>query len=596
MPPMRDQVCVRDVIDLFRMRRLVEQIYGQEAAPEIMSRLDSLLRAHQAGLSNHGARALSEQDAMLITYPDQLHRDGTTPLAALDEFAGKHLDGLINCIHLLPFFPSSSDDGFSVMDYRAVDPKLGGWGDVERLAANRRLMFDAVLNHASVQGMWFKAFLRDESPYRDYFVTVKGNPDLSKVTRPRTTSLLTPFSTARGRRAVWTTFSADQADLDYANPDVLLEMLDLILFYVARGADFIRLDAVAYVWKTIGTECIHRPQAHMIVGLIRSMLDAIAPHVILLTETNVPHAQNIRYLGNGTSEAHLVYNFSLPPLLLHAFLTSTAESLTRWAADLHLPEGNVGFINVLATHDGIGLNGARGPLRESQVVDLVRRIELAGGRVSRAMRPDGSEVPYEINANYMDALDAIDDDSDPRHALSRFLTAHAILLAFKGLPGIYFHSLIGSRGWEEGLTRTGRARSVNREKLDLDLVEVELSDPASLRFKTYAGMKHLLLARRGCPGFAPNARQEILDAGPGLFVILRTPAFARDQILCIHNVTSRSQAFPCRAWDAPVQAGSGVQDVLGAGRMEWEGHGTLRLEPYQSLWLRICERQERAVS
>ena len=160
---------------------------------------------------------------------------------------------MVDDIHLLPFYPYSSDDGFSVIDYKQVNPALGTWDDVARVGQNFHLMFDGVINHISAQSAWFKAFLQDDPKYRDYFIVVEGEPDLSQVVRPRTLPLLTEFTTPSGAKKVWTTFSADQIDLNYANPEVLLDIIDVLLFYVAHGAELIRLDAIAYLWKEIGT-------------------------------------------------------------------------------------------------------------------------------------------------------------------------------------------------------------------------------------------------------------------------------------------------------------------------------------------------------
>ncbi len=188
-------------------------------------------------------------------------------------------------------------------------------------------MFDAVINHISQHSRWFQGYLSGQEPYTDYFVEVDPAADLSDVVRPRTLPLLTPVETADGTKHVWTTFSADQIDLNYASPDLLLEVLDVLLTYVQQGAQLIRLDAIGFMWKEIGTTCIHLPQAHSLIKLMRAALDEAAPETLLVTETNVPHAENISYFGDGYDEAQMVYNFTLPPLTLHAFLTGDASAL-----------------------------------------------------------------------------------------------------------------------------------------------------------------------------------------------------------------------------------------------------------------------------
>src|SRR5215471_1818247 len=376
-------------------------LYGATAAEFLVPRVLDLVHAHTsdatAATAPELARApsgsrelpLTQRDALLITYGDQVSEPGVAPLATLGEFLEEHAAGAVSGVHVLPFYPSSSDDGFSVIDYRAVDPALGTWDDVCRLGRRFDLMFDAVLNHVSAHSEWFQAFLRDDPRYRDWFIAVSGSPDLSQVVRPRALPLLTPFATAAGEKRVWTTFSADQIDVNVHEPEALLALIDVLLLYVARGARFIRLDAIAYLWKEIGTSCIHLPQTHRIIQLMRDVLDLAAPGVMLITETNVPHRDNVSYFGDGSDEAQLVYNFALPPLVLHTIATGSATALTRWAATLDPPSDGVTFFNFLASHDGIGVNPVRGILGESEIDALVARARAHGGYVSYKDNPDG---------------------------------------------------------------------------------------------------------------------------------------------------------------------------------------------------------------
>lgn len=497
---------------------------------------------------------------MLIVYADQVGENGRLPLQSLAEFCDEKCQGVVSGVHILPFYPSSSDDGFSVMDYCAVDPALGSWQDVERIGGSFRLMVDCVLNHSSVQGEWFQAFQRGEAPYRDYFLTVDGSPDLTRVVRPRAAPLLTDFRTASGTHRVWTTFSPDQADLDFHNPDVLLEMIDILLTYAQRGVRFIRLDAVAYLWKEIGTSCINLPQTHAIVQLFRAVLDQVAPHVRLITETNVPQVDNLSYFGDGRDEAQLVYNFALPPLVLHSFRTGDSSILSSWASTLALPSDRTTFFNFLASHDGIGLNPVRGILSSPDIDALVEQALDHGGLISYKQDPDGLQSPYELNINYFDAL------SDPLAAeplelqVSRFMAAQALMLSLRGVPGIYFHSLFGSRNWKEGVPLKKSNRAINREKLDRLALEHDLADPASLRSQVFSRYCDLLALRSSSSAFHPHGSQKILDVGSGVFAVLRSSPDSRHQALCLQNITAQTRK---------ASLPSGVQV----------------LEPYQKLWL-----------
>jgi sucrose phosphorylase len=517
-------------------------VYGESAAAETLPRLEALLEAYADRLTTPTSRyRWSERDAVLITYADNLRRPGERPLQTLTALLGAVTGDAVNAVHLLPFFPSTSDDGFSVADYLAVDPACGTWADVERLAGRTRLMFDAVVNHMSASHAWFQGFLAGDPRYASYAITESPETDLSQVVRPRTSPLLTRFETARGGEHVWTTFSADQIDLNYANPAVLLDMIRVLLEYVHRGADILRLDAVTYLWKQAGTTSVHLPETHRVIQLIRRVLDALAPQVTIITETNVPHDENVSYFGDGHNEAQLVYNFALPPLVLHSFVSGDATALSTWAATLASPSSDTCFFNFLASHDGIGVRGAEAMLSVPEVQALAARAEAHGGLVGYRSLTDGTAVPYELNVNYFDALSDPASTESVTVQVARFLTAQAIMLAVPGVPGIYLHSLVGSRGWPEGVALTGHNRTTNREKLDGDRLLDELADPGHRRSLVNTGYRSLLDARRVRAAFDPAAPARVVTVDPRLFVIER--GSGSDAVVCVHNVTGEAVPY-----------------------------------------------------
>jgi sucrose phosphorylase len=520
----------------------LNRIYDADLAANVEARLLTLVDSYRGQIPIPPDTSLSERDSILITYGDQVRGPGQLPLQTLTEFCEAHLRDVVSGIHILPFYPWSSDDGFSVKDYRAVDPALGGWRDVERLGHSFRLMFDGVINHASAQGTWFQSFLRDEAPYRDYFLTVEGDPDLSQIVRPRTLPLLTEYQTAAGPRRVWTTFSPDQVDLDFRNPEILLEIFEILLMYAQRGAQFIRLDAIAFLWKQIGTSCLHLPQTHAVIQLLRAVLDDVAPHVRLITETNVPHADNISYFGDGRNEAQLVYNFALPPLVLHTLRTGDATVLSEWARGLDLPSDQTTFFNFLASHDGIGLNPTRGILSPAEIDALVEQTLAHGGLISYKHNADGTQSPYEMNINYFDALSNPTSDEPFETQVGRFMAAQTIMLSLRGVPGIYFHSLFGSRNWQEGVQQTQHNRTINREKLERSALESELVDPNSLRAQVFGRFRQRLVMRAASSTFHPHGGQQILDVDPGVFGVLRTSPDGAQQMTCLQNVTAQAQS------------------------------------------------------
>ncbi len=571
-----------------RIREHLAFLYGADRAPDLMRRLEAILDAFHrrnprlAGNGPARRDRLTEKDAVLITYGDQVTEPGKRPLVTLTEVLERYVADAISVVHLLPFFPYSSDDGFSVIDYTAVNPDLGTWEDVERLGRRFRLMVDAVINHISVRSRWFQEFLKGNPEYADYFITVEEGTDLSMVVRPRALPLLHKFRTAGGEKWVWTTFSADQVDLNYANPEVLLRIIEILLFYVEKGAEIIRLDAIAYLWKKIGTPCIHLEETHRVVKLFRAVLDAVAPHVLLITETNVPHEENVSYFGNGYDEAQLVYQFPLPPLVLHAFHTGDATRLSAWAAGLSTPSDETTFFNFLASHDGIGVRPVEGILTPGEIEALVDRTLAHGGYVSYRANPDGTRSVYELNISYFDAL------SDPKGnepldlQARRFLTSQAVMLSLAGVPGIYVHSLFGSRGDPEAVERTGQKRAINRAKFRREALEQELADPASLRHRVFYPYHHLLRVRAAHPAFHPNGPQEVLSLHPAVFALLRTAPDGSERVLCLHNVSGTE--VEVRLGPKGLPSTEHLRDLIGRKRLD---SGRITLEAYQTIWLGV---------
>jgi sucrose phosphorylase len=575
-------------------------LYGPaEAAslwPRIEMRLGQFRDRMAARAQNPGESRLSQRDAILITYGDQIHEPGRAPLASLAAFGERYLDGVVSAIHLLPFYPYSSDDGFSVINYRRVHPEMGDWPDVERLGERFGLMFDAVINHISRQSAWFQGYLRGEAPYSDYFITVDPSLDLSNVVRPRALPLLTAVETAQGTKHVWTTFSEDQIDLNYACPEVMFEIIDLLLFYAERGARLIRLDAIAYMWKEIGTPCIHLPQVHRAVKLFRDVFVAAAaltgrPEVAMITETNVPHEENISYFGDptpdgtATDEAQLVYQFPLPPLLMHSLLTGNARALSEWTAGLVQPP-NTTFFNFCASHDGVGVMPARGLLTPDEIQALADAALAHGGRVSYKANSDGSQSVYELNISYFDALSDPAADEPLEIQVRRFVVSQAIMLALAGVPGIYVHSLLGSRSWQEGVAETGRNRTINRQKFDRARLETELADPGSLRSQVYTAYRTLLRARAVEPAFDPYGEQRVLDVGAGVFALLRLAPEGGAPVLCLHNVSDQTQTVRLGVSEIGSRLGVWV-DLLTGEEQSGNGAGLVcTLSPYAVRWLK----------
>lgn len=580
------------------IRHQLSFLYG-EGSDLIWLDIDNIIgdfRLRNPGLQS-GKFNLTEKDAVLITYGDQFQNGDHSHLQMLLNFMKQYVGEAVNWIHLLPFFPYSSDDGFSVIDYRKVDSELGNWDDIQQLSREYSLMVDAVINHISKESSWFKGFQSGITPYREYFISIDPTTDLSSVFRPRALPLITPVETDQGMKYVWTTFSEDQIDLDYSNSQVLIEIIKLLLFYVEKGARLIRLDAVGYLWKAEGTSCLNLPQAHSIVKLFRAILNLAAPGTGLITETNVPHEENIRYFGDpeggessqGVSpagdEAHMVYQFSLAPLILHTFLSEDSRILNQWVRTLAVPFRNTAFFNFIASHDGIGVMPAKGLLSESEIQALVDHTLLQGGEVSYKTNSDGSKSVYELNITLFDALSHSSGENQTQD-IRRYIASQVIMLSLAGVPGIYVHSLFGSHNCLSCKAQTGRARSINREKFVLEELITKLNHPGARELVIFEDYKRLLLIRQSQTAFHPAAHQQVIVQGQQLFGLLRVNPNTQSRIICMVNVSSNSQAIEIDLKSLDLADHRTFHDLL--SDQDFTSHNqqlNLDLDGFQCLWL-----------
>ncbi|MEM7217223.1 MAG: alpha-amylase family glycosyl hydrolase [Pseudomonadota bacterium] len=515
-------------------------------------------------------------DAMLILYGDSVRAKDTAPLAALQAFLREHVGDAFGRLHLLPFFPSSSDDGFAVVDYRRVDHALGGWGHIEEIARDYEPMFDLVLNHCSREHLWFADFVSGRDPGRHYFITLSEGSDTSRVVRPRSSPVVTNVPTYAGIRHVWTTFSADQVDLNFANPDVLFEMADILLFYVERGARLVRLDAVAFLWKRLGTSCMSLQETHVVVKILRVLLERLRVAVTLITETNVPHAENISYFGAG-DEAHAVYQFPLAPLMLHSYLFGDATAFSRWGAALEPPPPGCSVMNFIASHDGIGLRPLEGLLPAAAIDRLVGRIHERGGFVAMRDAGGGQERPYELNITLFSAF------GGERSNLPAFIGAHQLLVALQGWPGIYLQALLARPNDLQNVERTGRTRSINRGYLDLDELRAELADDDSISAIALHAITRALRVRAELPALAASVPQAFLQVPAGV-IALRRDAPTGAALWVIASVRDERQRVELATLGMPP--GNYVDRLTGA---VWSLEIEMALPPFATLWLMAAE-------
>ena len=582
-----------------RMSSRLSFLYGETEAKKWMPELERLLRVHHAHKPQQlidqekdfdPSERFTEKDAVLITYGDLLKSEKGKFLSLLHRFIQEYNRGGINTIHILPFFPYSSDRGFAVVDFKAVDPKMGTWESIRAMDADYDLMFDGVLNHCSSGAQMFREWLRGNPIFKDFFIAYDSPDDLTpdqrnKIFRPRTSDILTRFDTIDGPKYVWTTFSQDQIDLNFRNPAVLMQVVESLLFYVRRGANIIRLDAVTYIWAEPGTDCVHLPETHAIVKLIRDIMSVVAPGVALITETNVPHEDNVSYFGNGHDEAHMVYNFALPPLVLHTFYTQDATAISKWAKDLKIDSRAATFFNILDTHDGVGVMGVKGILSKEQIDFLIRKAKEHGAYISYKVTEDKVEEPYEINTTWWSAINRADSNEEVVFQVKRYIASRSILLVLKGVPGLYTHGLFALPNDYELVKATNVRRDVNRGIIDSELLSHALADPDSKRSHLIRISRKIHLNRTKNRAFHPQGDQRVLMISPDVFVVLRVSPEGDRHILTLTNVTDRASSIEIPLSDLGLKE-TQWRDLI--TEKEWTVEGdqlSIMMQPYDVIWL-----------
>ncbi|GIT88131.1 sugar phosphorylase [Roseobacter sp. OBYS 0001] len=567
-----------------RLASLVRQIYPDIDADILSSKIVEAFWPEGTKPRKRGRlpgnNLWTEKDALLITYGNSILDGSHKPLDLLHDFLLRYMKGVVNGVHILPFFPFTSDDGFAVSDFRAVNPQLGDWADINRIGGAFHLMSDLVLNHVSSQGAWFNAYRQGQVPYDRFFFEASPDDDLSAVVRPRTTPLLQKIETVNGPRHVWCTFSHDQIDLDFRNPEVLLEFLRIIRLHVDNGVQIIRLDAVAFLWKEVGSPSIHLPQTHAIVQLMRMLCDYAAETIILLTETNVPKAENLSYFGN-RNEAHAIYNFPLPPLILHAMMSGSARYLRRWQSGMPPAQLGCAYLNFTASHDGIGMRPAEGLLPPQEQAQMIQTVRDIGGLVSMRALPDGGEAPYELNTTFFEATSRTFKGEDDRH-FDRFTCSQTIVMSLEGIPAFYIHSMLATSNDHGQVERRGMNRAINRHRWDYPSLQAQLADPETIHAKVLGALSARLRLRARQSAFHPNATQFTMSLDDRVFGVWRQSLDRFQSVFALHNVSDEVVDIPAASMNL-IDDEDWV-DILSGEKIDVFADA-ITLAPYQCRWI-----------
>ena len=519
---------------------------------------------------------ISEKTSLVISYGDNIYSSQSSSMKIFQKFFQKNLEKLFDTIHFLPFYPSSSDSGFAVKDHYQIDRKIGNWSDLKKISKSKKIMADVVINHASARGLWFKNFLKRKKPGKDYFLTVNSKFNTSKVVRPRDHKLLKKIKIFEKNDYLWRTFSPDQIDLNFKNPSVLLRFIKIIIYLINNGVTIFRLDAIAYLWKQNGTKCINLSQTHEIIKLLRVVTSLLNVQTLIITETNLPEKENLSYFGKN-NEANWVYNFSLPPLLIHAFLFENSSYLNQWSRKLPSTKHGNCYLNFIASHDGIGIRPTEGILNEKTLGSFLKRLKKNGSKFSYRKVQNKSKKVYEANITVFDALRKSDFDPKGLFFLERYVSAHAIMISFEGIPAIYFNSLFGKSNDEAKYIITGNNRDVNRYKWNFNNITTKLRDKKSKQSIFYRNIGALLEIKRKQKAFHPNASRININLGPKIFCFKRISKDKKQSIICMTNLSSKIQTPNFK------KIGS-YRDLLNSN-LKFRGGTSLILKPFQTVWL-----------
>ncbi len=574
-------------LDRLKLHELLKTIYSNNTTEEINFISNQLLQTLDDFSEKSSYEEISDKEkwneshSVLITYADSIYKNGEATLITLRDLLSKHFGSLSKVVHILPFLKSTSDGGFAVSSYDSLEEKFGGWDDLKSISKNHVLMADLVLNHVSSSHIWVQQFIKSQEPGMSNVFSPNQTLDWSNVVRPRSSSLFSQVNTEDGPKHVWTTFGPDQIDLNWHNPKITFEFLNLIINYLSNGIKWLRLDAVGFIWKESGTTCLHLPKAHSIVKVLRILLNNLKEDGVLITETNVPQKENLSYLIPD-DEAHMAYNFPLPPLLLEAIITSRADILNSWISDWPILPKNTTLFNFTASHDGVGLRALEGLMNEQRIKDLLINCEKRGGLVSHRRLSNGEDKPYELNISWWSAMEDSSRDNH-RFQFERFILTQLLVMALKGVPAFYLPALLASENDIKSFSMTGQRRDLNREKFKFENLLSIFNNPESNANKNLKYLRKAMDVRAQSKQFHPCSEMKCLSKGRSDIVVIKRDK-GPESVFAIHNMTENKINYQLNDNDLPelINNNFNMRDFLTSNKYNWKN---ISLDPFQVLWL-----------
>ncbi|MDP2026709.1 amylosucrase [Sulfuriferula sp.] len=525
----------------------------------------------------------------------------------------------INMLHIMPMLdcpPEHSDGGYAVRDFYRIDPRFGTTEDVEALAATLKkrdmlLVLDVVVNHTSNEHEWAQRARQGDKKYQDYFFVFddRETPDIFEETMPEIFPLIAPGNftwDAEMGKWVMTVFHSYQWDLNYRNPAVLIEMIDIILYWANQGADILRLDAVAFLWKKMGSVCQNEREAHLLLQLMKDCCQVTAPGVLFIAEAIVAPSEISKYFGEdaiNAKECEIAYNATLMALLWDAVATKNAALLNQGIKSHPIKLERATWLNYVRCHDDIGLGFDDHDVRLAGYDPAMHRRFLIDYFTGRFPGSPARGLPFGENPKTGDArisgslaslvgLEAALESQDAAaidDAIKTIVLLHGVILSFGGIPLLYYGDAIGALNSLEYLADSSKAadnRWMNRSNFDWNKAK-KRHQTGTVEQRIFSALKKLIVLRKETTAFADMDNRQLLDVDtPNLLVFSRVdPSNSRNRVLVVANFNVEAQTLPS---DALRSNGflqpEAMKDLCTGERIE-VSNDMVALPPLSCLWL-----------
>ncbi len=525
----------------------------------------------------------------------------------------------INLLHIMPILKcprGASDGGYAVSDFRALDERAGTLDDLRSVATDLRkrnmlLTLDVVVNHTSNEHEWATRARAGEKQYQDYFYCFENRdiPDMFEETMPEVFPETSPGNFTWDEdmgKWVMTVFNSYQWDLNYSNPAVFIEIVDIILFWANQGADIVRLDAVAFLWKKIGTTCQNEREAHLILQLLKDCCQVTARGVLFIAEAIVAPVEIAKYFGEDAviaKECEIAYNATLMALLWDAIATHNASLLNIGVRSLPNKLDRATWLNYIRCHDDIGLGFDDNDIRLAGYEPLAHRRFLVDYFTGEYDDSPARGQPFARNAKTGDArisgslasligLGSALDEDDPEGiemAVRRILLLHSVIMSYGGIPLLYYGDEIGTLNDCNYLDDPAKAndnRWLHRPRIDWDKAELRYQH-GSVEQRIFEGLQRMIAVRKSIPAFADFNNRELLDTdNPHLFIFMRNDPFQTgDNVLVVTNFDNAPQSLDLNDLRNRGRFAYGQVRDLCSGESPTLYHDTLVIPPYRFYWL-----------